>query len=168
MGKKHNRKSPERTFRKAVLIGLLLMLLPLIYYHPNYDRLSTKDIRVLSVGAGPAGRYFQRNYYLTTMDGEVMQLHGDFSYKELEQTLTPNTEVSVKYYRGMYVLWRTDYVVELSHNGTTLVAYSGDTQMKNQLAGTCAGLLVIGTGFLNYNYQTDFLGKIRKKRKNRK
>lgn len=144
------------------------MLLPLIYYRPNYEDLQTKDIRVQSVGwTSGATRYPSRNYYLTTVDGDWYEIRGDLSYAELEEALQPNTLVTIKYFRGLHILWMANYIKELSCDGEILVSYSGDEQMENQLVMIGVGLLIMLIGFMFYNFQTGFIRntkfKIRKK-----
>ena len=148
-----------------LLAGILLMLLPFLYYQPGYDELDEKDIVVYNVGY-----VMQRgspSYYLTTADGERMEIRGDLSYQELSETLTPNTRVTVKYYRGLCYFWITDYVKELTHNGKLLVAYSGDHQKENQTVLLIIGLLVILTGFLFYDFRTKSIRKLLKKKAQR-
>uniref|UniRef100_UPI0040563139 hypothetical protein n=1 Tax=Acetatifactor sp. TaxID=1872090 RepID=UPI0040563139 len=164
MSKKYEKKRPEKDFCKWVIIGLLLMLLPLVYYRPGYDELSSKEIQVKYIGY-TSGRYASNDYYLTTVDGDNLQIRGDFSYDELKETLQPNTIVTVKYYRGMYILWKTDYIYELTYAGDQLVKYAGSSQLENQIVMIFVGISVILIGFMFYNYQTQFIRKMKRKLK---
>lgn len=162
MGKKYDKKRPEKDFRRCVIIGLLLMLLPFIYYSPSYEELSTKDIRVKYVGY-TSGRYASDSYYLITIEGDSVQIRGDFSPEELKEALQPNTLVTVKYYRGMHYLWMTDYIYELTCNGERLVSYDADTQLERHLVMIGVGILVMLIGFMFYNYETQFIRKMMRK-----
>lgn len=148
-----------------LLAGLLLMLLPYLYYQPGYDELDEKEIVVRDVGY-----VVQRgspSYYLTTANGERMEIRGDLSYQELSEALVPNTRVTVKYYRGLCYFWMTDYIKELTHNGRQLVAYSGDQQKENQTVLLIIGLLVILTGLLFYDFRSKSIRKYLKKKAQR-
>lgn len=172
MGKRYDKRRPQKDLLKFVIVGLLIMLLPLIYYRPNYEALQTKEIRVQSVGISSGqGRYSSQNYYLTTVSGERYEIRGDLSYTELEGALQPNTLVTIKYFRGLYIFSMTNYIKELTCDEETLVSYSGDEQLENQLVMIGVGLLIIGVGFIFYDWQTDFIrntkNKIKRKLKRR-
>lgn len=159
MGKKRDKHKHEKHFLITAVIGLLLMCLPIIYYSPSYDDLSTKQIQVACVGYVPGGRYASRTDHLITTDGERMEIRGNYSYIQLEKTLKPNTIVTVKYYRGLFYLWMTDYIYELTYNGEKLVTYGGDAQVERQLVMIVVGVIVILLGFVLYNAQTGFVKK---------
>ena len=158
MGKRYDKKRPEKDFQKWILVGLLLMLLPLIYHRPEYEDLSTKEIQVANVGY-TSGRYASNDYYLTTVDGQSLRIRGEFSYDELKDKLQPGTSVTVKYHHGMYLLWMTDYIYEMTYSGDQLVSYSGSNQIENQIVMIVVGILVILVGFMLYNYETQFIKK---------
>ena len=172
MGKRYDKRRPQKDFLKFVIVGLLVMLIPLVYFRPGYDDLQTKNIQVQSVDSSYGhGRYSTRNYYLFTVDGEQYEIRGDFTYAELEQALQPNSQVMIKYYRGLYILSMRNYIIELTCDGETLVAYSGDEQLENQIVMIGVGLLIILVGFIFYDWQTDFIRntkfKVRKRLKQR-
>lgn len=134
-----------------IVVGLLLALIPFIYYTPDYDELSTKDIWVQDIGyiSNRGGR----SYYLTTTDGERMQIRGELSYPELKEALTPNVRVTIKYYHGLYGLRMTDYIRELTYNNKQLVAYSGDCHANHVIAFFVIGLVVALIGFVLYSLE---------------
>lgn len=165
MGKQYDKRRAEKAFLKFVIAGVLFMLLPLIYFRPSYDNLQTKDIRVSSIGSyASGGRYSSLSYYLLTVDGDRYEILGDFTYSELKEALQPNTPVAIKFYRGLNGITVKNHIKELSRDGEILVSYRGNEQLENQIVMTCIGLVIIGIGFMYYNWQTDFIRNIRNKR----
>ena len=167
MGKTYDKRRPEKDFQKWILVGFMLMLLPIIYHRPAYEDLSVKEIQVKNVGY-TSGRYASEDYYLTTVDGENMRIRGEFSYDELRDKLQSGTSVTVKYHRGMYFLWMTEYVYEMTYEGDQLVVYSGNNQIENQIVMIVVGILVILVGFMFYNYETQFIKKMIRRNKLKK
>ena len=147
----------QRMLIGFIVVGLLLILIPFIYYTPDYDELSTKDIVVQDVDyvSGRGGR----SYYLTTIDGERLEIRGELSYSELKEVLTPNTRVTIKYYHGLYGLRMTDYIRELAYNGNQLVSYSGDCHLNHVIAFIVIGLIVVLIGFLLYILEAHMIKK---------
>lgn len=147
----------QRMLIGFIVVGLLLILIPFIYYTPDYDELSTKDIVVQDVDyvSSRGGR----SYYLTTIDGERLEIRGELSYSELKEVLTPNTRVTIKYYHGLHGLRMTDYIRELAYNGNPLVAYSGDCHLNHVIAFFVIGLIVVLIGFLLYILEAHMIKK---------
>ena len=152
----------QRSFICFSLVSILLILLPFIYYRPSYEELSEKEITVKNVGY-ITQRHGSPTYFLTTVDGERLEIRGELSYQELQEELQPNTQVMVKYHRGLYFLWMTDYIKELTCNGKQLVTYSGTDQIESQIIFFIMGLLVFLIGLLLYIFSTKSIKKRLKK-----
>ena len=168
MRKKSSTRQSRWALTKTLIFGLLIIILPLIQNDRPYEALQTKEICVASVDS-ISGRGFSPSRYLITVDGENLQLRGEFSFKELKEKLQPHTIVTVKYYTGRYLLlFKTDYIRELTLNGEELVSYGKNYRNENIISAAVIGVLIISTGVLIYNWDTDFLKKLRKKNKTKK
>lgn len=136
------RKKRDANYSLWVLIlGVMILLIPYIYFTPDYNELKEKEIIVREVGYVPSKG--TDNYYLNTMDGERLEIRGKLSYKTLQETLKPNTLVQIKYYHGLCGLRMVDYIKELTYEGTQLVVYGGDNQTENVIVCSVIGGFMI-------------------------
>lgn len=149
----------------SIVIAVFFFLLPLIYAVPDYASLQTKEIAVSRTGYHASKGSVL--YYLITTDGERMEIRGEVDYDVLK-ALEPGSQVTVKYYNGAYVLWRKDFIREMTKDGQYLVAYAGDQQRENLIVTWCIGAVSLIVGFTGYWAETKWLKKEAERRRRRK
>lgn len=151
----------QKRFLKTIILALVIFLLPFIYYQPEYAQLEEADITIertyYSVGRGRPGSF------IMTSDDGIYKIGGDLSSREdFEIKLTPNTNVQIKYYRGIFVVIPMKFIEELTVNGETIVTFHNDQKITQVVFGI-AGSIVLIIGFLIYADSAHILKKLRKR-----
>lgn len=145
--------SARRWLIGFILAGLLTMLLPVIYYIPDYDDLSEREIQVQKIYS-ILTRSGVQSRYLMTRDGEKLQIRGESVHSELVECLKPESVVTIKYYHGLHYFRETDFIQEMTLDGKILVSYNGETQLQRQIICCVLGCVLIGIGLLIYYGKT--------------
>ena len=155
----------EKRFLKTVLIALLILLLPLIYTQPEYEKLKEDEIQI-AWSYYSSGRHSVGSF-VGTPEGTTYKIGGHISSKaEFEALLVPGTTVHIKYYRGVCVVAPMKFIEELTVSRKTIVTFNNQQKLVQTLC-IIVGSVILVAGFLHYADCSHLLKKLRKWRKKR-
>ena len=148
----------QKRFLKTVIIVVVIFLLPYIYFQPEYEQLKEADITIEWTYYSAGRRTIA---FIRTTDDTVFKVGGDISSRaDFESKLTPDTNVQIKYYRGIHMVFPMNFIEELTVNGETIITYN-DRQGSVQNICVIVGSLFSIVGFLSYADSAHLLKKLR-------
>ena len=149
----------QKRFLKTVLIAVIIFLIPYIYFQPGYAQLKEAEITIEWTNYR-AGRRSVGSY-LGTTDDMVFKVGGDISSRaDFESKLTPDTNVQIKYYRGIHLFFPMNFIEELTVNGETIITYNNQQGLVRKIC-IIVGSLFFTVGFLLYADSAHLLKKLR-------
>ncbi len=156
----------QKRFLKTVIIVVVIFLLPYIYYQPKYEQLKEAEITIEWTSYS-AGRRTIGSFIRTTED-IVFKVGGAIcSRDDFEKKLTPNTNVQIKYYRGLHVFIPMNFIEELTVNGETIITYNNQQGFVLKIC-VIVGSLYFIVGFMFYADSAHLLKKIRNRYRKQK
>ena len=132
-----------------ILLGILLIVLP---NRPvDYASLQTKEVTVEALKYH-YGRHGSDYHDIRTTDGERYVIKGDYRWEQLEDLLTKDTIITVKWYESdLGGLCAEEVYVD----GERVVVYNGDLPLKNNIRLMLSVFaIVLGLGTLCFVKRT--------------